>query len=64
MNTHNMFLWRNKKNINTFGPKKHLIKSYGINTIYQFIKPFLVNKMSFLEEYGAVNKVNLQLFYF
>ena len=27
-----MFLWRNKKNINTFGlkKKKHLIKSYGI----------------------------------
>ena len=23
-----MFLWRNKKKINTFGLKKHLIKSY------------------------------------
>ena len=26
-----------------------------INTIYQFIKPFLVNKMSVFEEYGAFN---------
>ena len=24
-----------------------------INTIYQFIKPFLDNKMSIFEEYGA-----------
>ena len=31
MNTHNMFSWRNKKNINTFGQKKkHLIKSYAV----------------------------------
>ena len=26
-----------------------------INTIYQFIKPFLDNKMSLIEEYGAFN---------
>ena len=26
-----------------------------INTIYQFIKPFLDNKMSIFEEYGAFN---------
>ena len=26
---------------------------YFINTIYQFIKPFLDNKMSIFEEYGA-----------
>ena len=26
-----------------------------INTIYQFIKPFLENKMSIFEEYGAFN---------
>ena len=24
MSTHNMFLWRNKKNVNTFGFEKHL----------------------------------------
>ena len=31
MSTHNMFLWRNKKNFNTFGLiKKHLIKSYEL----------------------------------
>ena len=29
---------------------------YGcINTIHQFIKPFLDNKMSIFEEYGAFN---------
>ena len=27
-----------------------------INTIYQFIKPFLDNKISSFEEYGAFNK--------
>ena len=27
-----------------------------INTIYQFIKPFLDNKMSIFEEYGAFKK--------
>ena len=26
-----------------------------INTIYQFIKPFLDNKMSIFEEYGTIN---------
>ena len=26
-----------------------------INTIYQFIKPFLDNKMSIFEKYGAIN---------
>ena len=32
MSTHNIcFLWRNKKNINTFESKKHLIKSYVVN---------------------------------
>ena len=29
-----------------------------INTIYQFDKPFLDNKMSIFEEYGASFKVN------
>ena len=28
----------------------------SINTIYQFSKPFLDNKMSIFEEYGAFNK--------
>ena len=30
-----------------------------INTIYQFIKPFLDNKMSIFEEYGAFNLYNI-----
>ena len=32
MSTHNiiMFLWRNKKNINAFGLKKHLIKTVSM----------------------------------
>ena len=29
-----------------------------INTIYQFVKPFLDNKMSMFEEYGAFNSSN------
>ena len=28
-----------------------------VNTTYQFIKPFLDNKMSIFEEYGAFNEV-------
>ena len=31
-----------------------------INTIYQFIKPFLDNKMSIFEEYGAFNGIELK----
>ena len=30
-----------------------------INTIYQLIKPFLDNKMSIFEDYGAFKYVNL-----
>ena len=33
-----------------------------VNTIYQFIKPFLDNKMSVFEEYGAFNLLNDRIF--
>ena len=32
-----------------------------INTIYQFIKPFLDNKMSILEKYGTFKNDNQQI---
>ena len=33
--------------------------TFCINTIYQFIKPFLDNKMSVFEEYGAFKEESL-----
>ena len=33
-----------------------------INSIYQFIKPFLDNKMSVFEEYGALNNPLMKAF--
>ena len=33
-----------------------------INTIYQFIKPFLDKKMSIFEEYGAFNIISVNQF--
>ena len=37
MSTHNIYLWRNNENINTFGVKKHLIRRY-INSIVLYIQ--------------------------
>ena len=37
MSTHDMFLWRNKKNITTFileKKKKYFIKSYELTTLF------------------------------
>ena len=41
-----MFSWRNKKNINTFGLKKHLIKSFV--RVASFLKGFRVRGINFL----------------
>ena len=35
-----------------------------INIIYQFIKPFLDNKMSIFEEYGAFNDTSTHMGHF
>ena len=33
-----------------------------INTIYQFIKPFLDNKMSIFKEYGAFKDIRIKVY--
>ena len=64
------YLWINVSNINSeikksFHVKNERLKFYRlsgatfcdcINTIYQFIKPFLDIKISIFEEYGAFKK--------
>ena len=56
------YLWINVGNINISFQEWDYLKFYRlsgatfydcINTIYQFIKPFLDNKVSVFEEYGA-----------
>ena len=49
-----LFPAKNKKNVSKCRLLQILPRALSVYTIYQFIKPFLDNKMSIFEEYGAL----------